>query len=112
MLFRSCADDAESEIVKLELLELARSAMQQYATKFKTDGITQEEMTALYDTVAEQIRKIETTTDLTAQKRAATIALLDDTRQAIAMAYATGIVPEPAEDAEEPTGTETQEGEE
>lgn len=107
-----CADDAESEIVKLELLELARSAMQQYATKFKTDGITQEEMTALYDTVAEQIRKIETTTDLTAQKRAATIALLDDTRQAIAMAYATGIVPEPAEDAEEPTGTETQEGEE
>ncbi len=107
-----CADDAESEIVKLELLELARSAMQQYATKFKTDGITQEEMTALYDTVAEQIRKIETTTDLTAQKRAATIALLDDTRQAIAMAYATGIVPEPAEDAEEPAGTETQEGEE
>lgn len=107
-----CADDAESEIVKLELLELARSAMQQYATKFKADGITQEEMLALYDMVAGEIREIETTTDLTAEKQSATMALLDDTRQAITMAFATGIEPELPEDSGQEQETETQEGEE
>ncbi len=107
-----CADDAESEIVKLELLELARSAMQQYATKFKADGVTQEEMLALYEVVSEQIRRIETTTDLTAEKQAVTMALLDDTRQAVTMAYATGMEPELPEDEEPQAESETQEGEE
>ncbi len=107
-----CADEAESEIVKLELLELARGAMQQYATKFKADGITQEEMLSLHEEVAEQIQNLETTTDLTAEKRDATMALLDDTRQAITMAYATGIEPEPMEGTEQQAETETQEREE
>ena len=36
-------NESESEIVKLELLELARSSLQQYATKFKADGVPYEE---------------------------------------------------------------------
>ena len=82
-----CEDDTESEIVVLELLELVRSALQQYATKFKTDGVTWEEIAALYDRVAQEVISIETQTDKTTEKKNQTIALLDDTRRAIAIAY-------------------------
>lgn len=82
-----CEDDTESEIVVLELLELVRSALQQYATKFKTDGVTWEEIAALYDRVAQEVISIETQTDKTTEKKNQTITLLDDTRRAIAIAY-------------------------
>lgn len=84
-----CADEAESEIVKLELLELARSSLQQYATKFKTDGVSQEELLALYQKVEENVRVIETTTDITEGKKATTQSLLPDTLNAINLAYST-----------------------
>ena len=84
-----CEDDTESEIVVLELLELVRSSLQQYATKFKTDGVTWEEISALYDRVAEKVISIETQTDKTTEKKNQTIALLDDTKRAIAIAYGT-----------------------
>ncbi|MGN0142576.1 MAG: protein kinase [Roseburia sp.] len=86
-----CSDETESEIVKLELLELARSAMQQYATKFKADGVPQEDVLALYNQVESYVLSIETTTDLTAEKQTATKNLLKDTLEAIDMAYATGV---------------------
>lgn len=84
-----CADKAESEIVKLELLELARSSLQQYATKFKTDGVSSEAINALYQKVEENVKAIETTTDITDDKKATTESLLMDTYQAIMLAYST-----------------------
>lgn len=82
-------DEAESEIVKLELLELARGAMQQYATKFKTDGITVEQQLGLYDKISTHVKEIEVTTDVTAQIKDNVLELLDDTYKAITMAYDT-----------------------
>lgn len=84
-----CADETESEIVKLELLELARSSIQQYATKFKNDGVTKEDMDALYQKVEAYVVAIETTTDITDGKKATTESLLEDTHQAITLAYST-----------------------
>lgn len=84
-----CADEAESEIVKLELLELARSSLQQYATKFKTDDVSSEAINALYQKVEENVKAIETTTDITDDKKATTESLLADTYQAITLAYST-----------------------
>ena len=84
-----CVDEAESEIVKLELLELARASLQQYATKFKSDGVTQESMIALYDLVDTGVDNINTTTDVTELKKKSTEALMHDTLSAIRLAYGT-----------------------
>ena len=48
----------ESEIVRLELIELARNAIQQYATKFKIDGVTEEELTGLLDDVTSTLDSV------------------------------------------------------
>lgn len=81
------ANENESEIVKLELYELTRSSLQQYATKLKADGLTREDLLALYEKVETNIKAVDTTTDKTNEKKAATIALLGDTRQAIETAF-------------------------
>lgn len=81
------ANENESEIVKLELYELTRSSLQQYATKLKADGLTREDLLALYEKVEVSVKEVDATTDKTNEKKAATIALLDDTRQAIETAF-------------------------
>ncbi len=82
-------DESESEIVRLELLELARNAIQQYATKFKSDGVTKEELLAMFETVSDTVQGIETTADVTAEKKDNTVKLLEDTENAIETAYGT-----------------------
>lgn len=81
------ANENESEIVKLELYELTRSSLQQYATKLKADGLTREDLLALYEKVEASVKEVDATTDKTNEKKAATITLLDDTRQAIETAF-------------------------
>lgn len=83
------ADENESEIVRLELLELSRSALQQYATKFKGDGISQADMMQMYDQVERTVTGISATADTTEHKKEATVSLLADTKKAIETAYAT-----------------------
>lgn len=82
-------DENESEIVRLELLELSRSALQQYATKFKGDGISQTDMMQMYDQVERTVTGISATADTTEHKKEATVSLLADTKKAIETAYAT-----------------------
>lgn len=82
-------DDNESEIVRLELLELARSAIQQYATKFKSDGISEKEILKMYNLVENTVKSISTTADKTQEKKNKTISLLNDTKRAIETAYGT-----------------------
>lgn len=82
-------NEEESEIVRLELLEMSRSALQQYATKFKGDGITQEQLTTMFNTVSDTVKGIETTADKTAEKKNNTISLLEDTKSAIDTAFET-----------------------
>ena len=75
--------------VRLELLELSRSALQQYATKFKGDGISQADMMQMYDQVERTVTGISATADTTEHKKEATVSLLADTKKAIETAYAT-----------------------
>lgn len=56
-------DTSESEIVRLELLELARNAISQYATKFKGDGVTKSEISDMYYLIRDTLEDIETTTE-------------------------------------------------
>lgn len=83
------ADENESEIVRLELIELTRGTIQQYATKFKVDGVTEDQLTELYNSVANTVNSIETTADKTDELKATTVSNLPDTKAAIESAYGT-----------------------
>lgn len=83
-------NENESEIVRLELLELARNSIQQYATKFKADGLTENDLMSMYERVSSAVQKINTTTDKTTEKKVETIRLLNDTKAAVSTAYGTG----------------------
>lgn len=82
-------DDNETEIVRLELLELSRSAIQQYATKFKNDGISQSELDSMLDNIEIIAKSIYTTTDLTDEKKASITKFVGDARTAVELAYGT-----------------------
>lgn len=82
-------DDKESEIVRLELLELARSAIHQYATKFKGDGITEKQIMDVFAVISDAVNDLETTADKTDEKKQQVLSLLSDTKNAIANAYGT-----------------------
>lgn len=86
------ADESERDIIRLELLELTRSALQQYATKFKQDGVTKADMMSLYVKVEEITNKIDTGADptsVTSMKKERTLSMLHSTRSAIESAYGT-----------------------
>lgn len=84
-------NESESEIVRLELLELARSAIQQYATKFKLDGITKEQITDMYTQIEKLLTGMtvptEDPSDPRTIKKQSCMALLEDTQSAIELAY-------------------------
>lgn len=80
-------NDSESEIVKLELYELARYSIMQYASKFKADEVTKEELVAMYDKVATNLNAVATTTEKTSEMKESSSSLLDDTRKAIDTAF-------------------------
>ncbi len=83
------ADERESEIVRLELLGLCRGAIQQYATKFKVDGVTETELLQMLETVSATVNGIETTADRTEEEKNLIVSLLKDTQAAVETAYGT-----------------------
>ena len=86
-LMDSVAMDAnESEIVRLQLIELTRGAIQQYATKFKVDGVTETQLTGLYHN---SVNSIGTTTEKTEALKTSIVSNLPDTKSAIESAYGT-----------------------
>lgn len=89
LLNSAALNENESEIVRLELLEMSRSALQQYATKFKGDGITKKQMQDMYTTISDTVNSIATSADKTEEKKNNTIYLLDDTKNAIETAFGT-----------------------
>lgn len=86
-------NEGESEIVRLELLELSRSAIQQYATKFKLDGIKKEQITDMFTQIEKLLTgmtvPLEDTSDPRTVKKQSCMALLEDTQSAIELAYKT-----------------------
>lgn len=83
------SDENESEIVRIELLDLARGAVRQYATKFKTDGVSEEALLSMVDKIESIVQVLETTTEKTENKKSVIIKLLADTKNAVRIAYGT-----------------------
>lgn len=83
------SDESEAEIVRIELLEITRSAIQQYATKFKSDGVTKDELNSLLLRVSDLTDSIDVTADITEEKKTHITSLLGDTEEAIEIAYGT-----------------------
>ncbi len=79
--------DSESEIVRLELYELVRNAIQQYAAKFKADGITKEAMQNTLDMVENGLDSVVATTDKTSQMQEESKSCIVATQRAIDTAY-------------------------
>lgn len=86
-------NETENENVRLELLELARSAIHKYATKFKIDGISKEQVTGMYDKIESILEEIvvptEDASNQITQKKDNTTKQLADTKAAIELAYKT-----------------------
>ena len=82
-------DENESEIVRLELLELGRAALHQYVPKFKVDGVTKERILELYNVINETVTNIDTTADITTEKRQNTMNFMPDTLDRINIEYGT-----------------------
>lgn len=87
------SDESESEIVRLELVEMCRNAIHQYATKFKIDQVSEEELLELYTDIEDILNSIEVPDDpedVRTIKKTATINEMESTRAAIETAYGTG----------------------
>lgn len=83
-------DSSENEIVRLELLEMVRSALHRYSSQFKRDGISKEELMSLYDeieAVMETISVPNDENDRSYQKKEQIRSYLTETNTAIETAY-------------------------
>lgn len=89
-LLKSVAvNESESEIVRLELLALARGALQQYTTKFKNDGMDEKDLHSMLDLIEVNLETVLTTTDTTEDKKSEIVKHIEDTRKSIEHAYGT-----------------------
>jgi len=84
-----CEDDRESEMVKLEMLELARFSIHKYATDFKKDGVTEDEILSLFDRLNSYLEGVRTTTDMTDTMKLESLKMMVETQKAITTAYGT-----------------------
>ena len=82
-------DERESEIVKLELMDIARGAMQRFATKFKAEGISQDRQLALYEMIKTNVEKMAADVDATAEIKKDVTDHLEETYETIMTAYGT-----------------------
>lgn len=80
-------DSAQSEIVRLELLELGRSSIQQYASKFKHDGVSQSQMDALLTDIETTLHEVEANTEKSNIFREESLKHIPPTRKAISTAF-------------------------
>lgn len=79
--------DSNDEIVVLELDRLVINAVENYARKFKSDGISQSEQLELYQKAKSSTQKVATTTDKTDAMKKQITGRFDATESAIENAY-------------------------
>lgn len=77
----------ESEIIELETYKLAMYSIESYAKKFKADGISQSDMTSLFNTVKTKVSNTDTTSDKTEKLKSDVIARFAGAEMAINNAY-------------------------
>lgn len=79
----------EADKVRLDVVELARSAIHQYSTGFKKDGISQAELIGMIDEIEKCLNSISDSTDLIEQMKQRIKQFLPDTRAAVGSAFGT-----------------------
>lgn len=77
----------ESEIIELEVYRLAMYSIENYARKFKADGVTQSDMESVFDTVRMAAEQVPTTSDKTGTMKADITSRFDSVSAAIDNAY-------------------------
>ena len=80
-------DEDETEMIKLEVYKLAIYSIENYARKFKSDGITRSEMEQLLDRVATEAENVETTSDTTDEIKMNVMARFAAAREAVVNAF-------------------------
>lgn len=88
------ADLDEAEIVMLEVYRLDVDALETYARKFESDGITRQQMEELLASARAGVQQLETTTDKTDALKADVTARLEEAAAAIERAFTRSRVPE------------------
>ena len=89
MIDELASDENESEIVRLELLYNGTTALEQYGTKLKQDGVTYDEAKDLYTKIETIVKSVETTTDKTTNKKNDIVSRLPSTLKLLQAAYGT-----------------------
>ena len=77
----------ENEIIELEIYKLVMYSIENYARKFKSDDISQEQMNSLYKAVQQAVSDVSTSTDKTKELKNDVVERLDSANQAIENAY-------------------------
>jgi len=80
-------DEDETEMIKLEVYKLAIYSIENYARKFKSDGITRSEMEQLLDRVTTEAENVETTSDTTDEIKMNVMARFAAAREAVVNAF-------------------------
>ena len=80
-------NNEESEIVRLELLELISTSLEQYSVKFKLDGITKDEQLNLSNKIKEITESINPLAEKTLEKKKNILNSIDKINTSIDIAY-------------------------
>lgn len=83
-------DSSENEIVRLELLEMVRSALHRYPSQFKRDGISRDEIMALYNKIEAIVVDISVPDDVndkSYQKKEELKSYFSETKSAVEAVY-------------------------
>lgn len=81
------ANEGEENIVRLEVLSLARSSIQQYIGMFKSNGLSADAMYELLDNIEVIVNTISTTPDKTEELKQEIIEQIEVTKKEIDQAY-------------------------
>ena len=77
----------ESEIIELEVYRLTMYSIENYARKFKADGVTQNDMESVFDSVKNAAEQVSTTSDKTGEIKSDVTSRFDSVKSAIDNAY-------------------------
>ena len=82
-------DVAEPDIVRLEIFEMSRNMLEQYATRLKRDGISSAEAMGLFEKIRDRLPSVPAETDKCRVLKDATLSRLEKTKETVSLAYGT-----------------------
>lgn len=79
--------EEENEMTRLEVYRLALYSIEQYARKFRSEGVSQEEQAEVYETVKDAVEEMDTTSDTTEYIKSSISARFQAAENAIVNAF-------------------------